>query len=68
VKELEQVLGIYYKMGLVQMPSLKMYWANETRYPAIADVMSRNRFQLLLGTINFVDNQIVPIKPRKMKN
>ena len=44
VKELGQVLGTYYKMGLVQMPSLKMYWACETRYSAINDFMSRNRF------------------------
>ena len=65
VKELEQVLGIYYKMGLVQMPSLKMYWANETRYPAITDVMSRNRFQFLLGTIHFVDNQIISDEDKK---
>ena len=65
VKELEQVLGIYYKMGLVQMPSLKMYWANETRYPAVTDVVSRNRFQPLLSTIHFVDNQIISDEEKK---
>ena len=43
VKKLEQVLGMYFKMGLVEMLSLKMYWANETRYPAVADVMSSCR-------------------------
>ena len=59
VKKLEQVLGMYFKMGLVEMPSLKMYWANETRYPAVADVMSRNRFQFLLRTIPFVDNESI---------
>ena len=65
VKELEQVLGIYYKMGLVQMPSLKMYWANETKYPAVTDVVSRNRFQPLLSTIHFVDNQIISDEEKK---
>lgn len=55
-KELEQVVGIYFRMGLVQMPGNRVYWENDTYYKPVAEVMSRNRFQLLLRSIHFVDN------------
>lgn len=58
-KELEQVLGMYFKIGLVDMPAVRMYWENQRRYPAVADVMSQNRYQLLLRMIHFVDNLAV---------
>lgn len=32
-KEIEQVLGMYMNMGLVQMPNVQVYWEMETRYP-----------------------------------
>ena len=67
LKEMEQLLGMYFKMGLAEMPSYKMYWENGTRYPAVADIMSRNRFKLLLGTIHFVDNEIVTDDEKKNK-
>ncbi|CAB4039725.1 Hypothetical predicted protein, partial [Paramuricea clavata] len=56
-KEIEQVLGMYFKMGLVEMPSIRMYREKETRYPPVTEVMSRNRFQLLLSLVHFVDNE-----------
>jgi len=55
-KELEQVVGIYFRMGLVQMPGNRVYWENDTYYKPVAEVMSRNRFQLLLRSVHFVDN------------
>lgn len=42
--EVCQFLGINILSGIVRMPSYRMYWAEETRFSPIADVMSRNRF------------------------
>ena len=55
-KELEQVLGMYLLMGLSQMPSVRAYWEAETYYAPVADVMSRNRFEKLLTSLHFQDN------------
>ncbi|CAB4023629.1 Hypothetical predicted protein [Paramuricea clavata] len=52
-------------MGLVEMPSIRMYWEKETRYPPVTEVMSRNRFQLLLSLIHFVDNETVSEETKK---
>ena len=57
VKEIELLLGIYFRMGLVEMSSVRMYWEKETRYGPVVDVMSRNRFQALLTSIHFADNE-----------
>ena len=54
-KEIEQIIGIFFKMSLVEMPSMRMYWERSTRYPAVADIISRNRFVMLLSTFHFVD-------------
>ena len=67
LKEIEQVLGMYFKMGLVEMPAIRMYWEQSTRYPAVADVMCRNRFQLLLRMIHFVDNLLATDEIKKDK-
>lgn len=58
-KEIEQMIGMYLKMGLVQMPGVRMYWEADTRYSPVADVMSRNRFQSLLTSLHFVNNLTV---------
>uniref|UniRef100_A0A8C6KSC4 PiggyBac transposable element-derived protein domain-containing protein n=1 Tax=Nothobranchius furzeri TaxID=105023 RepID=A0A8C6KSC4_NOTFU len=55
-KEIEQMIGMYLKMGLVQMPGIRMYWEADTRYSPISDVMSRNRVQSLLASLHFVNN------------
>ena len=57
VKEIEQLLGIYLRMGLVRMAGIRAYWETDTRYGPVADVMPRNRCQLLLRTLHFVDNE-----------
>ncbi|KAI2647593.1 PiggyBac transposable element-derived protein 2 [Labeo rohita] len=51
-KELEQVLGMYMHMGLVQMSCVRAYWEMETKLPAVCDVM----FLKLLTLIHFQDN------------
>ena len=38
------------------MPNVRSYWEEECRYTAVADVMSRTRFEYLMKNINFVDN------------
>lgn len=40
VKEIEQVLGMYMFMGLVQMPTVSAYWEIETKYPKVPNVVS----------------------------
>lgn len=65
VKEVEQMLGMYFRMGLVEMSGVRMYWENESRYPPVADIMSRNRFQLLLSVIHFVDNETTDEETKK---
>lgn len=38
------------------MPSVRLYWANESWFAPVADLMSRNRFQQLLKYLHFADN------------
>ena len=58
--DLEQLTGMYLQMGLVQMPNVRCYWEEDCRYTAVADIMSRTRFESLMTTIQFVDNSITP--------
>uniref|UniRef100_UPI00358E1344 piggyBac transposable element-derived protein 3-like n=1 Tax=Myxine glutinosa TaxID=7769 RepID=UPI00358E1344 len=57
IKEIEQVLGMILLMGVVQMPGVRVYWEAATRFAPVADIMSRNRFQLILRSLHFVDNE-----------
>lgn len=66
-QEIEQILGMYMHMGLVQMPNIRAYWEMETRYPAVCDVMSRGRFLNLLALIHFQDNLNVSEDAKKDK-
>ena len=54
--ELEQCIGMHIKMGVVMLPRYTMYWSNEMRYPPVADVMPRKRFEKLKRHLHFVDN------------
>jgi len=54
-------------MGLVQMPGNRVYWENDTYYKPVAEVMSWNRFQLLLRSIHFVDNFCISDDQKKDK-
>uniref|UniRef100_A0AAQ5XY95 PiggyBac transposable element-derived protein domain-containing protein n=1 Tax=Amphiprion ocellaris TaxID=80972 RepID=A0AAQ5XY95_AMPOC len=38
------------------MPGNRSYWEDDTRCPMVADDMSRNRFQTLLASLQFMDN------------
>ena len=37
-------------------PNVRSYWEEECRYQAVADVMSRTRFESLVTSIHFVNN------------
>ncbi|XP_029841450.2 piggyBac transposable element-derived protein 2 [Ixodes scapularis] len=55
-KEMEQFVGIHVILGVVKVPSYKMYWSETTRYSTIADVMPRNRFSKLRSQFHIADN------------
>ena len=55
-KEIEQVLGMYFRMGLVRMTGRRMYWEQDTRTELVAGVMIRNKFEDILNKLHFVDN------------
>ena len=55
-EEIRSLIGVMMKMGIVSLPSYKCYWSQQLRYSPVADVMSRNRFQLLLENLHFVNN------------
>ncbi|KAI8771534.1 piggyBac transposable element-derived protein 3 [Biomphalaria glabrata] len=57
-KEFEQVIGMFLKMGLVKMPCVRCYWETESCYAPVANVKSRNRFQIILSSLHFIDNNI----------
>ncbi|XP_059161134.1 piggyBac transposable element-derived protein 3-like [Physella acuta] len=66
-KEMKQLLGIFFRMGLAKMPGTRCYWENDTRYDPVASTMSRNRFQLLMRVIYIVDNNRVTEEDKKDK-
>lgn len=60
VEEIEQFFGILMWMGLGTFPHINSYWSTSKLYfNEMRNVMSRNRFQMLLKHIHFSDN-IVP--------
>lgn len=42
--DIEKFIGITLMMSYLKYPRIKMYWANQTRVPQIADVMPRNKY------------------------
>ena len=43
-------------MVINRVPSYKMYWSDNVKFPAVANVMSRNRFDSLRRYLHFADN------------
>lgn len=58
---------MYLMMGLVQMSSVRCYWENGTRFPVVADIMPRNRFQKLVRFLHFEHNSSVPEDAKRDK-
>ena len=67
--EIKHFLSLLIWMGLVQMPSLKDYWSFKIIYKNIVakNIMSRNRFELILRFWNFLDNEQAPENDRIFK-
>ncbi|XP_024858094.1 uncharacterized protein LOC108249818 isoform X2 [Kryptolebias marmoratus] len=56
-KEMKDFVAILLYMGVFSFPSLEDYWHHDSRFSAVADIMSRDRFQVLHRFIHFNDNQ-----------
>lgn len=56
VEELASVLGMFFRMGLVDMHRVRAYWETGSRYELVAQVMSRNRFEKITSHLHFTDN------------
>ena len=56
VEEIKTYIGMQILMGVIKLPSYCNYWSVALRYPAIADVMSRNHFETLSRYLHFVHN------------
>ena len=58
VSEIKATLALIIIMGIVNLPSLSLYWSSKWpfRFPAITSILSRNRFQLILKFLHFNDN------------
>lgn len=59
-EEIKIFIGILVMMGLQPLPSLAHYWRQDDMYISrIPEIMSRNRFELLLRMFHFSDNETV---------
>ncbi|KAB0790392.1 hypothetical protein PPYR_15240, partial [Photinus pyralis] len=67
--EIKKFLGILGYMGIVKLPTLRHYWCKRRLFgvSVVAEVMSRNRFELLLTVWHFSDNQTCPEGDRGYK-
>lgn len=50
-------------MGTVKMPNFRAYWANETGFLPIADIMPRNRFEVIKKYFHVANNDETMMKP-----
>lgn len=62
VQEMKKFVGILGYMGLMNLPSIRHYWSTKKLYrvSVLSEVMSRNRFELLLKFWHFNDNENCP--------
>ena len=59
-EEIKKVIGLSQLMGVVQYPSLQMYWSNEVPLfnCQIASVMSRDRFRAVASALTQCDRRM----------
>ena len=65
--EIEKFIGMHMKMGIIDLPSYILYWSNEMRYPAIADIMPLKRFQSIRKFLHFADNTLNDLSDKLFK-
>ncbi|XP_075730312.1 uncharacterized protein LOC119163114 isoform X6 [Rhipicephalus microplus] len=67
VEKLTPVLGMFFRMGLVNMHRVRAHWENESRYELVAQVMSHNRFEKITSHLHFFDNEAANDKVKEDK-
>ncbi len=60
--DIEKFIGILILSGIYSCPSYRMYWETASRFPAIADIMSRSKFDSLLRYSHFNNNDNMKAK------
>uniref|UniRef100_A0A8C6TQ61 PiggyBac transposable element-derived protein domain-containing protein n=1 Tax=Neogobius melanostomus TaxID=47308 RepID=A0A8C6TQ61_9GOBI len=54
--EIKAFIGMKLMMGVVKMPAVENYWATDTRYDKVADVMPLKRYKCLSRMLHCQDN------------
>lgn len=67
--EIKKLFGLLIWMGLVKLPEISLYWSKNPVFAQSVPklVMSRNRFELLLRMLHFVNNETANIEDRLYK-
>ena len=64
--ELKQLIGAYLRMCLIKMPIQRSYWETFSGYSSISSIFSRKRFETLMSSIQFVNNNSVTEETKKI--
>ena len=62
VQDMRIFIGICFYMSIVSLPARRMYWSPKTRVPAVADLMTLNRFEEILSLLHVNDNELMKKK------
>nr|XP_031848018.1 piggyBac transposable element-derived protein 4-like [Nomia melanderi] len=57
--ELKRLFGLIIWMGMVKLPSLRLYWSQDPLFSQtfLRTVISRDRFEILMRMLHFADNE-----------
>lgn len=55
--EIETSLGVELMMGVVHLPAYTDYWAEETRWAPVADILPIKRYQVLRRNLHFANSE-----------
>jgi hypothetical protein len=58
--EIRQAIGILMYMSIVSMPNIRLFWRNSLRNNMVADVMSRDRFLMIVSYFHLSDSSLQP--------
>ena len=64
-EEIEQLIGIQMRMGIVTMPRYQNFWIAETRYEPVANTMSLKRYEKLRRFLHANDNSLIDTPENK---
>ncbi|XP_043493623.1 piggyBac transposable element-derived protein 4-like [Polistes fuscatus] len=67
--ELKRLFGLLIWMGIVNLPSLRLYWSQDPLFSHTfpRSVMSRDRFEILMRMLHFADNEAAVANNRLSK-